>query len=105
MRGTPVLIDLGFDPSEDFHRYAIEWDPNGMRWFVDRELVFARAEKEIKCRASVPKEFFFARVSMAFDALNSRTWRASVRTREPGLSALMPPFNHATWNTRLPVFI
>ena len=22
MRGTPVLIDLGFDPSEDFHRYA-----------------------------------------------------------------------------------
>ena len=28
MRGTPVLIDLGFDPSEDFHRYAIEGDPN-----------------------------------------------------------------------------
>ena len=44
MRGTPVLIDLGFDASEDFHHYAIEWDTNGMRWFVDREFVFARAE-------------------------------------------------------------
>lgn len=42
-RGTPVLIDLGFDASEDFHRYAIEWDPTELRWFVDDQLVHARA--------------------------------------------------------------
>jgi beta-glucanase (GH16 family)/GR25 family glycosyltransferase involved in LPS biosynthesis len=44
MRGTPVLIDLGFDASETFHHYAIEWEPSGMRWFVDGDLVFARVE-------------------------------------------------------------
>jgi len=44
MRGTPVLISLGFDASKAFHHYAIEWDPTGVRWFVDGELVFARGE-------------------------------------------------------------
>jgi GR25 family glycosyltransferase involved in LPS biosynthesis len=44
MRGTPVLIDLGFDASKAFHHYAIEWDPCGIRWFVDGNLVFARAD-------------------------------------------------------------
>lgn len=40
--GTPVLIDLGFDASIDFHHYAIEWDPNEIRWFVDNDLVHVR---------------------------------------------------------------
>jgi GR25 family glycosyltransferase involved in LPS biosynthesis len=34
-RGTPVLIDLGFDATEEFHSYAIEWLPNQLRWYVD----------------------------------------------------------------------
>ena len=34
-RGTPALIELGFDASEDFHRYEIEWTPNSIRWYVD----------------------------------------------------------------------
>ena len=42
-RGTPVQIDLGFDASEDFHRYAIEWEPTGIRWFVDDKLIHERA--------------------------------------------------------------
>lgn len=41
-RGTPVLIDLGFDASEHFHRYAIEWKPTGIKWFVDGRLVYER---------------------------------------------------------------
>jgi beta-glucanase (GH16 family) len=41
-RGTPVLVDLGFDASEDFHTYAIEWDPDEIRWFVDGEVVHRR---------------------------------------------------------------
>lgn len=40
--GTPVLINLGFDASNNFHHYAIEWDPNEIRWFVDDDLVHVR---------------------------------------------------------------
>ncbi len=43
-RGTPVQIELGFDASADFHRYAVEWDPKGIRWFVDGRLIHERSE-------------------------------------------------------------
>lgn len=41
-RGTPVLIDLGFDASENFHRYEIEWSPASIRWRVDGRLAYER---------------------------------------------------------------
>lgn len=41
-RGTPLEIELGFDASEDYHLYAIEWDPNQIRWYVDNILVHTR---------------------------------------------------------------
>ncbi len=41
-RGTPFTIDLGFDASEAFHTYAIEWAPDEIRWFVDDRLVHRR---------------------------------------------------------------
>jgi len=41
-RGTPVLVDLGFDSTTDFHTYAIEWGPNEIRWFVDDQLIHTR---------------------------------------------------------------
>ena len=41
-RGTPVLIDLGFDASLDFHRYEIEWTPTSILWHVDGRLAFKR---------------------------------------------------------------
>ena len=41
-RGTPTLIDLGFDASEDFHYYEIEWTPCAIRWRVDGKLVYER---------------------------------------------------------------
>ena len=43
-RGTPVLIDLGFDASEAAHDYAIEWSPDMISWYVDNELVYARRD-------------------------------------------------------------
>lgn len=43
-RGTPVAIPLRFDASTAPHRFAIEWDPCEIRWFVDGELVHCRAE-------------------------------------------------------------
>ena len=41
-RGTPFAIGLGFDASEAFHTYAIEWAPDEIRWFVDDRLVHRR---------------------------------------------------------------
>lgn len=44
MFGTPVLIDLGFDASLDFHTYAIEWEKDEIRWLVDDRLVHVRRD-------------------------------------------------------------
>lgn len=41
-RGTPIVIDLSFDAADDYHRYAIEWEPHEVRWFVDDELIHVR---------------------------------------------------------------
>jgi len=41
-RGTPIYIDLGFDASRGVHRYAIEWTPCEIRWWVDDQLVHRR---------------------------------------------------------------
>ena len=42
-RGTPGIIELGFDASKAPHRFAIEWEPNEIRWLVDEKLVHRRA--------------------------------------------------------------
>lgn len=31
----PQKVDLGFDPSADFHVYTVEWTPSGARFLVD----------------------------------------------------------------------
>ena len=41
-RGTPALIDLGFDASEDLHRYEVEWRATSIRWRVDGRLAYER---------------------------------------------------------------
>lgn len=41
-RGTPLQIELGFDVSEEYHLYAIEWTPNEIRWYVDDILIHTR---------------------------------------------------------------
>jgi GR25 family glycosyltransferase involved in LPS biosynthesis len=57
-RGTPVLIDLGFDASKDFHRYAIEWTPSAMRWFVDDRLVHERGSWDPTPIPHLPMQLF-----------------------------------------------
>jgi beta-glucanase (GH16 family) len=34
----PKLVDLGFDPSADFHVYSIEWTPEEARFLVDETI-------------------------------------------------------------------
>lgn len=41
-RGAPSHIELGFDASKGMHRYAIEWTPCEIRWWVDDRLVHRR---------------------------------------------------------------
>ncbi|MFG3261800.1 family 16 glycosylhydrolase [Streptomyces bobili] len=41
-RGTPVILDLGFDASDAFHDYAIDWQLDGIRWQVDGVTVHER---------------------------------------------------------------
>lgn len=41
-RGAPSKVNLGFDATEDFHRYAIEWRPGLITWSVDGKMVHER---------------------------------------------------------------
>lgn len=41
-RGSPCRIDLGFDATLDFHRYAIDWRPGRIAWSVDGRIVHER---------------------------------------------------------------
>ncbi len=56
-RGTPIVIDLGFDASEDYHSYSIEWAESYMRWFVDNQLVHERANWEPTPIPHLPMQF------------------------------------------------
>jgi len=41
-RGSPCRIDLGFDATAAFHRYAIDWRPDRLTWLVDGNVVHQR---------------------------------------------------------------
>jgi hypothetical protein len=57
-RGTPVLIELGFDASKKFHRYTIEWKPNELRWYVDGDLVHRRTTWQPTPIPNLPMQFY-----------------------------------------------
>jgi GR25 family glycosyltransferase involved in LPS biosynthesis len=56
-RGTPTLIDLGFDATQEFHRYEIEWHPYVIRWRVDKKLVHERVLWNPTPIPNLPMEF------------------------------------------------
>jgi beta-glucanase (GH16 family) len=56
-RGTPTLVDLGFDASRDFHRYEIEWYPTSILWRVDGEVVYERVNWEPTPVPHLPMQF------------------------------------------------
>lgn len=56
-RGTPVLIDLGFDGSKEFHQYEIEWHENILRWHVDGHVVYERVQWDPTPIPNLPMEF------------------------------------------------
>lgn len=56
-RGTPVLVDLGFDTTSEFHTYAIEWESDELRWYVDGVLVHKRSNWEPTPIPHLPMKF------------------------------------------------
>lgn len=56
-RGTPVLINLGFDASKEFHQYEIEWHENILRWHVDGHVVYERVQWDPTPIPNLPMEF------------------------------------------------
>lgn len=41
-RGSPCRLELGFNASEDFHLYTVEWRPGRISWSVDNVLLHER---------------------------------------------------------------
>jgi GR25 family glycosyltransferase involved in LPS biosynthesis len=41
-RGSPSSVEIGFDASKSFHRYAIEWGPDTITWLVDDQHIHRR---------------------------------------------------------------
>ena len=57
-RGTPMLIDLGFDASLDFHTYALDWSPTVLRWLVDGHVVHQRVNWKPTPVPHLPMRFY-----------------------------------------------
>lgn len=56
-RGTPVLINLGFDAAKEFHQYEIEWHESFLRWYVDGHVVYERVQWNPTPIPNLPMEF------------------------------------------------
>lgn len=56
-RGTPALIELGFDAAREFHRYEIEWHTHVIRWRVDGRIVHERVLWNPTPIPNLPMEF------------------------------------------------
>ncbi len=83
-RGSPCEINLGFDASADFHRYAIEWFPDRIRWFIDDVLVHDRGSWDPTPIPHLPM------------ALHANLW--SPRSVElAGAVGLIPPLTTASF--------
>lgn len=52
-------------PSDGMHTYAIEWDPDEIRWYVDGRLTFTRNEKTTSWLSPTFDKEFFIRLNMA----------------------------------------
>ena len=58
-RGTPALIEMGFDAADDFHRYEIEWTPTEILWRVDGRVVYERVQWNPTPIPHLPMQFHF----------------------------------------------
>jgi beta-glucanase (GH16 family) len=108
-RGTPVLIDLGFDASEDFHEYALEWEEDEIRWFVDGKLVHVRSQGRPTPIPHLPMRLYINSWPCCSDQLagpmDAGSLPVSAEVKSVSISTWYPPpltrlgrlFNAADW--------
>lgn len=77
----PLLVDLGFDASADFHEYTIEWTPEGAFFFVDDVLV--RTWTKNIALMDLPQN-----ILLTIWASNSAAWAGPVTGETLGASAV-----------------
>lgn len=96
-RGSPSHIELGFDASKGMHRYAIEWTPWEIRWWVDDRIVHRRVLWDPTPIPHLPMELHVntwpSRSTQLAGRLNTRRLPAmthvqSIRARAHGPSLL-----------------
>jgi beta-glucanase (GH16 family) len=61
--GSPYHIDRSF--ADDFHIYAIDWDPNAIRWYVDGELYNTLTPDDLRGQEWVYDHEFFIILNVA----------------------------------------
>lgn len=74
------FIDLGFDAAGCIHDYAFEWAPEGLKWFVNDQLVFEHQARN-GAIPSVPSRLF-ANIWAADPSIS--IWSGTIT---PGISA------------------
>ena len=80
-RGTPALIELGFDAADDFHRYEIDWTPTTIRWRVDGRLVHRRRQWHPTPIPHLPMQFHLNLWHSRSTTLAGKLTRASLPAR------------------------
>jgi hypothetical protein len=71
----------GADLSNDFHEFAVEWEPGAIRWFVDGKMRYQTTE-------NIPSEPFYLRFSLPVGA----EWSGN-----PDASSIMPASLYVDW--------
>lgn len=93
-RGTPELIDLGFDAAEGFHRYEIDWTPERLTWLVDGVVVSVREHWDPTPILHLPMQFHInlwaTRSAALAGRLNHRHLPAHAHLRGVELTSLVP---------------
>lgn len=93
-RGCPSYIELGFDASMGMHRYAVEWSPDEIRWFVDDMLVHRRVVWDPTPIPHLPMRLHFnawpSRAHALAGRLNPRRLPAMVKVQSIRVRANCP---------------
>lgn len=109
-RGSPKHIELGFDASDQMHKYAIEWSPHQIQWFVDDALVHQRALWEPTPIPHLPMKVHFnvwpPRSSRLAGRLSARQLPANVQIgsirMQPCASMSFDPTINASMISQIP---
>lgn len=93
-RGAPSHIELGFDASKGMHRYAIEWSPCEIRWWVDDQLVHRRVLWDPTPIPHLPMKLHFntwpSRSTQLAGRLNTRRLPAMTHVQSIRVKAYSP---------------